>query len=290
MKKIMTSLLSMSVVLFAEAAKENVLIAEKENLVPAAKVKVSKSKKAKIKAKEIAAPMQPVVSVSDESCKALQTVKPGLNGFAASIVTGILSVKSNVDNPDTGFSVSNNNRYKRVGLGLTYYMTKENNVVFGWGLDLLSEFGQKTIDAKGTVKLLPVDPTTGQPVNFPIDKAVDMKYTQKRPFTANLHFKLGYAYGNFIPYVTLGMRQSYVRHERLVEDRYKKMVKGVDKDVNFGFAPGAGFMYKIGKFGVGADYSYHKESTFGLEGYADKDDQVKSKGGHSVMLRLSYFF
>lgn len=284
MKKITTLLLSMSAVLFAEASKENVSVDEKAKLVKETKVKVSKKKN--IKAKVISAPLQPVEPVSDGSCKALQAAKPGLNGFAASLVTGILSINSKVENPDTGFSVSNNNRYKRFGLGLTYYTTKENNVVFGCGLDLLSEFGQKTVDARGTIKVLPVDSVTGNPLGEPIDSPVDMKYTQKRPFTANLHFKLGYAYGNFVPYVTLGIRESYVRHERVVIDK----PKAVDKDINFGLAPGAGFMYKIGNFGIGADYSYHKESTFGLEGYADKDDQVKSKGGHAVMMRLSYFF
>ncbi len=273
----------MSAVLFAEIEKENLFAVEKVKLAKHIKPNVAKNKKAN--AKEVGLAIKEPVAVSDESCKAFQAVKPGLNGFAASILSGILSVNSKVHNPDTGFSVSNNNRYKRIGLGLTYYTTKENNVVFGWGLDLLSEFGAKTIDAKGTVKLIPVDPATGQPVGAPMNQEVDMKYTQKRPFTANLHFKLGYAYGNFVPYVTMGVRESYVRHESIPAGQAKSVVK----DVNFGFAPGAGFMYKIGNFGLGLDYSYHKESTFGLEGYADKDDQVKSKGGHSFMVRLSYF-
>ena len=233
--------------------------------------------------------------VTDEACKTFQASKPGLNGFSASVLGGFLSVNGKVENDTTGFSVSNKNTYKRSGLGFSYFWTKENNVVFGWGADLLTEWGAKTINAQGTKKVfLPgpaqtngilFDPATGQPAT-PVDVRLPMKYTQKRPLTANVHFKLGYAYGNFIPYVALGIRESYVRHEMVLDG----FPKHVEKDVNFGFAPGVGFMYKVGKFGIGADYSYHKESTFGLEGYADKDDQIKNKGGHSVMVRVSYFF
>lgn len=255
MKKIILSLLAISSVVYAGHKKET------------KKVVVSKE------------------VVSDESCKIFQAQKPGLNGFALSAVGGMLSVDTKIQNDTTGFNLSYKTTYKRIGLGLTYYMTTENNVVYGFGLDLLSEFGAKKVNAQGTIKVLPVDPL-GRPFGLPMNRAVDITYKQKRPLTANLYFKLGYAYGDFIPYVSLGVRESYIRHEITPVGQKKH----IEKDVNFGFAPGAGFMYKVGNFGFGMDYSYHKESTFGLEGYADNDEQVKNKGGHSVMGRISYFF
>lgn len=224
--------------------------------------------------------------VTEASCAAMVAKKAGPNGFAVSGLLGLMTTDSRIKSEkgtdfkgDSGqLDVSAKNTFKRLGVGIAYYNTWSNNVFWGAGLDLITNLGHKTVDAVGERDMLtPAGKTKVYPA---------IKYKQRRPFTAALNAKLGYAYGDFFPYAMLSLRQTYVVHETtVVLDNSKQ----TDRDVNFGLQPGLGFMYKVGNFGIGAEYGYHKETTFGLEGKAGDNGDVKTKGCHSFSVRLTYF-
>ncbi|CAO5674565.1 MAG: hypothetical protein HEEMFOPI_00682 [Holosporales bacterium] len=221
--------------------------------------------------------------VTEASCAAMVAKKAGPNGFAVSGLFGLMTADSRITTPE-GLDISAKNTYKRLGLGIAYYNTFSNNVFWGAGLDLITNLGHKTVDAVGEKDVIYMNEQ-----NKPIGKGKfnsPIKYKQRRPFTAALNAKLGYAYGDFCPYAMLTLRQTYVVHDTtIVSDNSKQ----TDRDVNFGLQPGLGFMYKMGNFGIGAEYGYHKETTFGLEGKAGDNGDVKTKGCHSFSVRLTYF-
>lgn len=231
--------------------------------------------------------------VTQASCAAMVAAKPGPNGFAVSGLFGLMTTNSHVTttpkDPDilgtlNGLNILAKNTFKRLGVGIAYYNTLSNNVFWGFGLDLITNLGSKTVDAIGEGEAVILNEQK-QPIGRgKLHPAI--KYKQRRPFTGALNAKLGYAYGNFFPYAMLTLRQTYVVHEiTIVADKSKTE----ERDINFGLQPGLGFMYKIGDFGVGAEYGYHKETTFGLEGKAGDNGSVKTKGCHSFSVRLTYF-
>jgi hypothetical protein len=225
-------------------------------------------------------------TISDETCKAYTASKPGLNGFAFSAIGGILSVDNKVTNATTTFSIENKNTYKVFGMGLTHFWTKPNNVVFGLGIDVLKNFGEKTTTGKGVINTIPVD-GTGAPAGFPNLKVpVDIDYTQKRPLTIVIGLKAGYAYNNFVPYAMLNVRESIIKHTFKPTGTYAAFPTDEQDDINVSLEYGIGFMYKINSFGIGAEVAYHNEKTLGLEGYGTG----KNNGTYSAQARLSWFF
>ncbi|MBP9753195.1 MAG: hypothetical protein KBD31_05275 [Proteobacteria bacterium] len=208
--------------------------------------------------------------VSEDTCKTFIANKPGLNGFAVSLTGGLLSVDTHVKNDQTTFNIENKTAYKNIGLGIHHYWTMKNNVVWGLGLDVVGNFGEKT--------------STGTAYKNSI--AFPCNYTQKRPFSASINGKLGYAYGNFVPYVIISLQESYVKHKIVPTGFAAGQPSEEIKDLNIALELGAGFMYKIDSFGFGAEAGFHKESTLGLEGYGTG----KNKGCYAANFRISYFF
>ncbi|CAO5680429.1 MAG: hypothetical protein HEEMFOPI_00502 [Holosporales bacterium] len=206
--------------------------------------------------------------VSEETCKTYIAHKSGLNGFAVSVIGGFLSVDTHVSNSTTTFNIENKNTYKNFGLGIHHYWTMKNNVVWGLGLDIMANTGEKT--SSGTA--------------YKNSTAFPCFYTQKRPFSASINGKLGYAYGDFVPYVILSLQESYVKHT-IVPVALPTAGEEI-KDLNIALEFGAGFMYKVNSFGFGAEVGYHKESTLGLEGYGTG----KNNGCYAANFRVSWFF
>jgi len=232
--------------------------------------------KAKLEKKE---KVEATVAVTEEACSAMLHNKKGANGFALSGLFGFLKVDSLLENRYNRYE--NKMTYKRIGLGISYYKTYQNNVFWGATFDFITNLGSKKTD--GTYRLM-LFPNAEHPEPHPFP--VPMKYQQKRPFTVSLTGKMGYVYGSFMPFVSLSLRESYVVHKvHVLSNNYHKE----EKDVNFGISPGIGAMVKHGNFMYGLEYGYHKESTFGLEGYADNTHELKNKGAHSVSFRISYF-
>lgn len=201
---------------------------------------------------------------------------PGPQGWAMSLSGGLMMMDTKLTHRTEGFDLKYKNNFKRIGLGIAHYWTLSNRVVWGLGIDVFAGFGSKTVDAQFTQEVV-TGPTTTQTIPF------DAEYTQTRPVSALAFAKLGYAYGNFTPFLMLGLRESYVKH--------KIVAKGTRRtknysDVNFSVTPGLGFMYKMGNWSLGAEYMRGGESTFGLDAYADK---VRNKT-QSVVARVSYFF
>jgi hypothetical protein len=255
----------------------------------------AKKTSAHSKKQDVSKQEAPKEVVSDETCAAFIAHKPGLNGFAVSFTGGILSNDMKVTNETTGFDIHNKNVYKSLGFGINHFWTMKNNVVYGLGLDLIANFGSKKSDGVGSFPLIPINGAAypeqvqllGNVVNLsPADarQYLQVSYTQKRPLTIIIGGKIGYAYGNFVPYVMFNLRESYVKHEFTLKSN-TSVVKE-EKDLNIALEIGTGFMYKAGDFGFGAEVGYHKESTLGLEGYG----AGKNNGCYSAMGRISYFF
>lgn len=205
----------------------------------------------------------------------------GPQGWAVSLSGGLMMMDSKLTHDTNGLDVKYKNNYKRLGLGIAYYWTLSNRVVWGLGLDIFAGFGSKKVDATMTQKIYEFN-NAGNRTGLRTVQ-VPSTYIQKRPISALAFAKLGYAYGNFTPFLMLGIRETYVRHEVVARDNNQKTIQ---KDVNFAVTPGLGFMYKMGNWSLGAEYMRGGESTFGLECYADK---VRNKT-QSVIARVSYFF
>lgn len=210
-----------------------------------------------------------------------KTIAPGPQGWAVSLAGGLMMMDSKLTHETDGLDVKYKNNYKRLGLGVAHYWTLSNRVVWGLGLDVFAGFGEKKIDATMTQKIFEFD-NFGNPTGLR-NVPVDTTYSQKRPISALAFAKLGYAYGNFTPFLMLGIRESYVKHTMAAKKSGQTVVQ---KDVSFAVTPGLGFMYKMGSWSVGAEYMRGGESTFGLDAYADK---VRNKT-QSVVARVSYFF
>ncbi|HCU07078.1 MAG TPA: hypothetical protein DIC42_05840 [Holosporales bacterium] len=206
---------------------------------------------------------------------------PGPQGWALSLSGGLMMMESKLTHETNGLDVKYKNNYKRLGLGIAHYWTLSNRVVWGLGLDIFAGFGSKKVNATMTQKIFEFD-NAGNPTGLRSVR-VPSTYTQKRPISALAFAKLGYAYGNFTPFLMLGIRESYVRHEIVARANNQKTIQ---KDVSFAVTPGLGFMYKMGNWSLGAEYMRGGESTFGLDAYADK---VRNKT-QSVVARVSYFF
>jgi len=207
-----------------------------------------------------------------------KTVASGPQGWAVSLAGGLMMMDSKLTHDKDKLDLKYKNNYKRLGLGIAHYWTLSNRVVWGLGLDVFAGFGSKKINATMTQKVYDLT-NPGNLATVPVPSA----YTQKRPFSALAFSKLGYAYGKFTPFLLLGIRQSYVRHEIVANGTDNKVVQ---KDVSFAITPGLGFMYKMGSWSVGAEYMRGGESTFGLDAYADKVRNTSQ----SVVARVSYFF
>jgi len=208
------------------------------------------------------------------------SVAPGPQGWAISLVSGFMMMETNLTHDTEGLDLKYKNKYKRLGLGIVHYWTLSNRVVWGLGLDIFAGFGSVTKDATMTQKVYEF---TGNNISGLNTAQVQSTYTQKRPISALAFAKLGYAYGNFTPFLMLGIRETYVRHEIIAKANGKRTLQ---KDVNFSVAPGIGFMYKMGNWSLGAECMRGGESTFGLDAYANK---VRNKT-QSVVARVSYFF
>ncbi len=203
---------------------------------------------------------------------------PGPQGWAVSLSGGLMMMESKLTHETDRLDLKYKNNYKRIGLGIAHYWTLSNRVVWGLGLDIFAGFGSKKVHATMTQKVYDLT-NPGRLATVPVPST----YTQKRPISAVAFAKLGYAYGNFTPFLMLGMRESYVRHEIVADGGTSKVVQ---KDINFSITPGLGFMYKMGNWSLGVEYMRGAESTFGLDAYADK---VRNKT-QSVVARVSYFF
>jgi hypothetical protein len=184
------------------------------------------------------------------------------NGWALSLVGGALFSKSEIKNKDRGFDLKYNINYTNFGLGVNYYKTYSNHVMWSLGLDLLGVFGGgTTVDATFTSST----PTT-------------VSYKQTRPCAVIVSGKLGYVCDFFIPYLSLGLKETYIHHN----------VGGttVKKDVVFAVTPGGGAMFKSGNYGFGLEYGYNFECQSRLGVYQEKSKHKSQV----VMARISYFF
>lgn len=284
MKKLLLSFVAFSCLVAQDAAPVDAQAAAPEAAAVASKGKVKKARKAKAfkgskkhkhavmcSAKDEATAKANAASMSNASTSACE----GPNGWAMSLVGGAVFSNSEVKNETTGFDLKYKNTYQRLGLGVHYYKTLSNNVMWALGLDVLAGFGGKTVNAR-LVKDVVFGVNDVRPTSFAA------RYKQTRPVSAILSGKLGYSYGCVTPYVVLGLRETYVRHKIEIPGVQSK----VEKDVAFAVAPGAGVMVKSGNYGFGVEYTYNMESNFGLDGYAEK---VKHKS-HAVSARVSYFF
>jgi len=202
-------------------------------------------------------------------------VAPGPQGWALSLSGGLMMMQTKLTHQN-GFDLKYNNNFKRLGLGIAHYWTLSNHVVWGLGLDVFAGFGSKKVDSQMTFKAF----VPGQGL---VTRTFNAEYSQKRPVSVVAFSKLGYAYGNFTPFLMLGLRESYVKHTIVSKDTGNVTI---EKDVNFSVTPGLGFMYKMGNWSLGAEYMRGGESTFGLDAYADK---IRNKT-ESVVARVSYFF
>jgi len=251
MKKYTSSVLALAAVLSATSSY-------------AVETKKKEEKKSEIYCDAVAAP-------------APKTIAPGPQGWAVSLAGGLMMMDSKLTHETEGLDHKYKNNYKRLGLGITHYWTLSNRVVWGLGLDIFAGFGGKKVDTTLTQEVV-ID-QAGNTQTFPFAA----EYTQTRPVSALAFAKLGYAYGNFTPFLMLGFRESYVKH-KIVSKRTGKTKNF--SDVSFSFTPGLGCMYKMGRWSVGAEYMRGGESTFGLDAYADKVRNTSQ----SVVARVSYFF
>lgn len=254
MKKYTSSVLALAAVLSATPSY-------------AVETKKKEEKKSEIYCDAVAAP-------------APKTIAPGPQGWAVSLAGGLMMMDSKLTHEKEKFDLKYKNDFKRIGLGITHYWTLSNRVVWGLGLDIFAGFGSKKVDAVMTQKIYDL---TGNPINGLTTADVPSTYTQKRPISVLAFAKLGYAYGNFTPFLMLGIRESKIKHE-IVAKENGQVTK--QNDVSFTITPGLGCMYKIGRWSVGAEYMRGGESTFGLDAYADKVRNTSQ----SVIARVSYFF
>lgn len=228
MKKLLLSLAAMSCLMAQEAAPVTAEPAAEPALksIKTSKKKIKKNKKIRdhrvlcsksTPSTKAAALASAPSSVTDVKCE-------GPNGWALSLTGGAVFADSEVKNNATGFDLKYKNTYQRLGMGIHYYSTAANHVMWALGLDVLAGFGGKTVNGR-FVK----DVVFG--VNDVRPTAFDARYKQTRPVSAVLSGKLGYSYGCATPYVVLGLRETYVRHTIEIPGVQSK----VEKDVAFCF-------------------------------------------------------